>query len=446
MKDQHLISPVASVDQIAKESTESPESHLSYLPSADDSWNNFLKQLAIAEPYLDAHRELIETLRRPKRVVIVDVPILRDDGRLEHFEGYRVLHSTALGPGKGGIRFHSDLNLGEVMALAAWMTAKCSIAGVPFGGAKGGVKVDRRTLSRRELERLTRRYAHEIDCVIGPSKDIPGPDMNTDPSLMAWFLDTYSMTHGESANPVVSGKPKCLGGSAGRVEATGQGVHLATALAAEKFGITLSGAKVAIQGFGNVGAVTATLLHKANARIISIADETGAVHNERGIDIPGLLEHSRAAQPLSTFSGAASLPAPDFWNLETDVLIPAATSNQIDSLNATRIKTRLVVEGANGPTTPHADDILAKRGIAVVPDVLANSGGVIVSHIEWVQNRIGMYWPESDVTAHLQKQFSIAFASVWQESLRLRTSLRTAAFVYAFERVLEARALKGLFP
>lgn len=419
---------------------------LSYLRGENADWSSYLAQVEQAAPYLGEYAHLLDTLKRPKRVVMVDVPVLMDDGRIAHFEGYRVLHNTALGPGKGGIRFHSRLELGEVMALAAWMTAKCGVAGIPFGGAKGGVRVDRGLLSRAELERVTRRYASEIDCVIGPTRDIPGPDMNTDAQVMGWFLDTYSMTHGETINAVVSGKPLCLGGSVGREDATGRGVFVVAGLAAAKIGLGLRQARILLQGLGNVGACVARLLHDRGSRIVAVQDEQGTIVNDRGLDIPALIEHVRSRKPIGSFPGGEPLDAHAFWFLPGDVLIPAAISGQITGEIAARTEARLIVEAANGPTVPQAEATLRDRGIVVVPDIIANVGGVVVSYLEWVQNRMAYYWSEGEVTQFLDRKLTETFESVWRLATEQGVSLRTAAFVQAFSRVLAARSSRGLYP
>jgi glutamate dehydrogenase (NAD(P)+) len=369
-----------------------------------------------------------------------------DDGRIAHFEGYRVLHNTALGPGKGGIRFHPRLELGEVMALAAWMTAKCAVVDVPFGGAKGGVRVDRRSLSSAELERVTRRYTSEIACVIGPTKDIPGPDMNTDSRIMGWVLDTYSMINGESVTAVVSGKPICLGGSLGRTDATGRGAVVIACRAAERIGLDVRDARVLLQGFGNVGSSAARHFHARGARVVAVQDEYGTIFNSRGLDIPALSAHLESRNPIGAFPGGEALDSHEFWHLPSDIIMPAAVAGQITVEIAERIETRLVVEAANGPTMPQAEETLRSRGILVVPDVVANAGGVVVSYLEWVQNRMAYRWTEREVHSQLDDRLTEAFDLVCKTAEDLDISLRTAAFVNAFSKVLAARSSRGLYP
>ena len=419
----------------------------SYLePAGVGSWGVFLQQVDRATSSLGELAYLVETLKRPKRILIVDVPIRLDDGTVAHFEGYRVQHNTSRGPGKGGVRFHQDVSLSEVMALAGWMSIKNAVIGVPFGGAKGGVRVDPRKLSEPELERLTRRYTSEIGIVIGPDKDIPAPDVNTNEKIMAWMMDTYSIMHGATSTAVVTGKPLSLGGSRGRRDATGRGVFVCGRAAAAKIGLPIEGARVCIQGFGNVGSAAARCFHQAGAKVIALQTVEGTVHNPAGIDVVKLTAHQQAGGPLAEFAGAAMIPDASFWELESEFLIPAALENQITASNAGRIRTRVLLEGANGPTTPEADDILTGHGIVVVPDVLANAGGVTVSYFEWVQDLSSYFWSEEEVNGRLDKIMSDAFNALWEAAGQARVTLRTAAFTVACRRILEARHLRGLYP
>jgi len=419
----------------------------SYLdPANPGAWGVYLQQVDRVAPHLGGLQRWVETLKRPKRSLIVDVPIELDDGTIAHFEGYRVQHNTSRGPGKGGIRFHQDVSLAEVMALAAWMSVKNAAVNLPFGGAKGGVRVDPRKLSRGELERLTRRYASEIAIVIGPTKDIPAPDVNTNEQVMAWIMDTYSMHEGATVTGVVTGKPIQIGGSLGRREATGRGVFVVARAAAARIGLDLSGAAVAVQGLGNVGGVAARLFAESGCRVVAVQDHGGSVHREAGLDVPALLAHAAAAGSVRGFAGGEAIEPGAFWSVPCDVLVPAALEQQIGAANAGAIRARLVVEGANGPTTPEADDILRARGVTVVPDVIANAGGVTVSYFEWVQDFSSFFWTEEEINARLARILVEAFDAVWRMAEEKRTSLRTAAFIVACTRILEARALRGLYP
>ena len=419
----------------------------SYLdPANPGAWGVYLQQVDRVAPHLGGLQRWVETLRRPKRSLIVDVPIELDDGTIAHFEGYRVQHNTSRGPGKGGIRFHQDVSLAEVMALAAWMSVKNAAVNLPFGGAKGGVRVDPRKLSRGELERLTRRYASEIAIIIGPTKDIPAPDVNTNEQVMAWIMDTYSMHEGATVTGVVTGKPIQVGGSLGRREATGRGVFVVARAAAARIGLDLPGAAVAVQGLGNVGGVAARLFAEAGCRVVAVQDHGGSVYREAGLDVPTLLAHAAAHGSVRGFPGGEAIDAVQFWSVPCDVLVPAALEQQVGAANAGAIRARLVVEGANGPTTPEADDILRARGVTVVPDVIANAGGVTVSYFEWVQDFSSFFWTEDEVNARLSRILVEAFDAVWRMAEEKRTSLRTAAFIVACTRILEARALRGLYP
>ncbi|KAB2892648.1 MAG: Glu/Leu/Phe/Val dehydrogenase, partial [Burkholderiaceae bacterium] len=377
-------------------------------------WGIYLQQVDRVTPYLGSLARWVETLKRPKRALIVDVPIELDNGTIAHFEGYRVQHNTSRGPGKGGVRFHQDVTLSEVMALSAWMSIKNAAVNVPYGGAKGGVRVDPRTLSRGELERLTRRYTSEIGIIIGPSKDIPAPDVNTNGQIMAWMMDTYSMNVGSTATGVVTGKPVDLGGSLGRVEATGRGVFTVGVEAAKLTGLSIEGARVAVQGFGNVGGTAGKLFTDAGAKVVAVQDHTGTVHNDKGLDVPALLNHVKEHGGVGGFAGGSSMANDEFWGVACDILIPAALESQITKDNAGRIQAKMVIEGANGPTTPEADDILNDKGVLVLPDVIANAGGVTVSYFEWVQDFSSFFWTEDEINARLVRIMQEAFAGVWQ--------------------------------
>ena len=409
-------------------------------------WGNYLKQVDRVTPYLGHLARWVETLKRPKRILIVDVPIHMDDGSVAHFEGYRVQHNTSRGPGKGGVRFHQDVTLSEVMALSAWMSVKNAAVNVPYGGAKGGIRVDPRKLSIGELERVTRRYTSEIGIIIGPNKDIPAPDVNTNEQTMAWMMDTYSMNEGATATGVVTGKPVALGGSLGRREATGRGVFTVGVEACRLTGLELRGARIAVQGFGNVGGIAAKLFAEAGARIVAVQDHGGTVYREAGLDVPALLEHVRITGSVAGFAAAEALADEAFWRVPCDILIPAALESQITAANAGDITARMVIEGANGPTTPEANDILHDRNVLVVPDVIANAGGVTVSYFEWVQDFSSFFWTEDEINARLVRIMKDAFAAVWQVAQDNQVSLRTATFIVACKRILQARELRGLYP
>ena len=423
----------------------------SALPSYLDAnhlgpWGIYLQQIDRVTPYLGELARWVDTLKRPKRALIVDVPVELDDGRIAHFEGYRVQHNVSRGPGKGGVRFHQDVTLSEVMALSAWMSIKNAAVNLPFGGAKGGIRIDPRFYSTAELERVTRRYTSEIGAIIGPSKDIPAPDVNTNAQTMAWMMDTFSMNNGATTTGVVTGKPVALGGSLGRVEATGRGVFVVAGEAARTLGLNIAGARVIVQGFGNVGGTAARLFHEAGAKVISAQDHTGTIYAEQGLNVFQLLEHVEETGGVAGFGGATPIENDEFWGLETEFLIPAALENQINETNANRIRARIVVEGANGPTTPVADDILREKGIVLVPDVIANAGGVTVSYFEWVQDFSSFFWSEEEINQRLERIMREAFTSLMQVAQEKGISLRTAAYVVACTRILQARQLRGLYP
>jgi glutamate dehydrogenase (NAD(P)+) len=415
-------------------------------PTRNSPWGTYLSQIDAVEPYLGNLARWVETLRRPKRALIVDVPIELDNGTIAHFEGYRVQHSLTRGPGKGGVRYHPDVTLEEVMALSAWMTIKNAAVNLPYGGAKGGIRVEPKMLSNKELEKLTRRYTSEIGIIIGPQQDIPAPDVNTNGKIMAWMMDTYSMNVGATATGVVTGKPIELGGSLGRVAATGRGVFVVGREAMRRLNIDMEGARVAVQGFGNVGSIAAKLFAANGAKIVAVQDHSGTILNENGFDMQDLLDHVAKHRGIAGFKGGDVIAEEDFWNVKTDVLIPAALEGQINEERARRIQTRLVLEGANGPTTPDGEAVLADRGIVVVPDVIANAGGVTVSYFEWVQDFSSFFWTEDEINLRLDKIMVGAFKHIWDTSEQHKIMLRTAAFTVACTRVLQAREERGLYP
>ena len=415
-------------------------------PTADSPWGTYLMQVDRVVPYLGHLARWVETLKHPKRMLIVDVPIEMDDGRVAHFEGFRVQHNLSRGPGKGGVRFHPDVTLEEVMALAAWMSVKNAAVNLPFGGAKGGIRCDPKLLSNKELERMTRRYTSEIGIIIGPQRDIPAPDVNTNPQIMAWMMDTYSMNTGSTATGVVTGKPVDLGGSLGRVKATGRGVFVTGREAARRINMDLNGARVAVQGFGNVGSAAAELFVQAGAKIVAAQDHTGTIYNGNGFDLAELLPHVKATGGVGGFKGAEPMGNEEFWDVKCDILIPAALEGQINADRARRIQAKLVLEGANGPTVPSADDILAERGVLVVPDVICNAGGVTVSYFEWVQDFSSFFWTEDEINVRLDKIMIGALKRIWDTADRHQITLRTATFAVACERILTARAERGLYP
>jgi glutamate dehydrogenase (NAD(P)+) len=408
-------------------------------------FNAMLQQFEGAARLLGLEPGVWKVLTHPKRQVIVSCPIQMDNGEIEVFTGYRVQYNITLGPAKGGIRYHPDVSLDEVKALAAWMTWKCAIAGIPFGGGKGGIICDPTKMSRRELEALTRRYTAEIVDLIGPDKDVPAPDVNTNEQIMAWFMDTYSMHVGYTATSVVTGKPIAMGGSLGRREATGRGVMITAREAAKHLGFDIAQATVAVQGFGNVGSVSADLISKLGAKIVAVTDWKGGVHNPKGLDIAKLIDWTAQHKTVAGFPGAEPLDPAKIFELDVDICVPAALENQITGENASKIKAKVIVEGANGPTTPEAHEALHKRGVFVIPDILANAGGVTTSYFEWVQDRHGYFWDESDVNAKLEKKMEDAFNTVLQTSLKYKCDMRTAAYIVAIGRVATVTKLRGMY-
>jgi glutamate dehydrogenase (NAD(P)+) len=386
-------------------------------------------------------------MKCPEREITVYIPVALDTGRLEVFTGYRVLHSTVRGPGKGGIRFAPDVSLDEVRALAAWMTWKCAVVNIPFGGAKGGVICDPSKLSKAELERVTRRYTASLSDWLGPERDIPAPDIGTNEQTMAWVMDTYSMHARQAMTAVVTGKPLELGGSQGRKEATGRGVMMCCDKALAKLKMKREGCRVIIQGFGNVGSQGALLMHAAGYKIIGAADVNGGLHNENGIDIPKLYDWVyRQQKPLPEFvGGGEKMTAQEVLFRPTDILVPAATENQITSQNASRVECRILCEGANGPTTSHADAIIEKKGIFIIPDILGNAGGVTVSYFEWVQDRQGFFWRENEVNDRLQDVMDHSFDQVVRYAEMHGVNNRIAAYIVAIDRVARALKLRGFY-
>jgi len=407
----------------------------------------------MARSQLDRVAELIrldaaihEVLRYPKRELTVNFPVNMDDGSLKVLTGHRVQHNVSLGPTKGGIRFSEEVTLDEVRALAMWMTWKCAIVGLPYGGAKGGVCVDPRALSPKETEDLARRFTTEIAMIIGPEEDIPAPDMGTNPQVMAWIMDTYSMLRGYTVTGVVTGKPPAIGGSEGRIEATGRGVTLAAGMASRKLGHGLSGSTVAVQGYGNVGSVAARLLARAGAKVVAVSDVGGGLYNAHGLDLRTVEAHQAENHTLRGCPAGEAVTNAELLALPVDILAPCALEKQITEANADQVRARLIVEGANGPCTPEADRILAEKGAMVVPDVLANAGGVIVSYFEWVQDLQAFFWSESEVNNRLEQLMYRGFEVVWDATERHGTDLRMGAYAVGVSRVAEATRLRGIYP
>jgi glutamate dehydrogenase (NAD(P)+) len=415
------------------------------MPANGSVFNAMLQEFDGAARLLNLEPGIWKILTHPKRQIIVSCPVQMDNGEIDVFTGYRVQYNITLGPAKGGIRYHPGVSLDEVTALAAWMTWKCAVAHIPFGGGKGGVICDPTRMSRRELEALTRRYIAEIIDAIGPEKDVPAPDVNTNAQVMAWVMDTYSMHVGHTETAVVTGKPLELGGSLGRQEATGRGVMIATREAVKHVGFDIKGAAVGVQGFGNVGSISARLLSEIGARIVAISDWKGGVYNAKGLDIAKLEEHVRRRKTVEGFEGGEPLTNAQLFELDVDVLIPAALENQITMDNAPKIRAKVVVEGANGPTLPDAHRHLHERGVLVVPDILANSGGVTASYFEWVQDRYGYFWTEKEVNERLEAKMCEALDAVLNTMLRYKVDMRTAAYIVAINRVATVTRMRGMY-
>ncbi len=412
----------------------------------EDPWDVALRQFDRAADHLPLKRGIREFLAYPKRELTVHFPVKMDDGSVRIFTGYRIHHSTVLGPTKGGIRYHQDVSLNEIRALAMLMSWKCAVVGLPYGGAKGGVVVNPKELSVNELEHLTRRYATEISVLMSPEGDIPAPDVGTTPQVMAWIMDTYSMHRGYSTPSVVTGKPTSIGGSQGRVEATGRGVEIVTREMAKRLKLPLEGARVVIQGFGNVGSVASVLLGKLGCKIIAVSDTQGGVVNTGGLDPARLVEHKDRTRSVVGFPGADTISNEALLELPCEVLVPGALEGQINADNAPKLRTRLIVEGANGPVTPDADDILAGRNITIIPDILANAGGVIVSYFEWVQGLQQFFWTEEEVNQNLERIMVRSFGQVLHVAGERKVSLRTAALIRAIDRVADALFTRGIYP
>lgn len=412
----------------------------------ESPFDSMMERFKFAADILQLDEGMFQYLASPVKQVIVSVPIVMDDGKIKVFEGFRVIHDNVLGPSKGGIRFAPDVNLEEVKALAAWMTWKCAVVNVPFGGAKGGIRCNPKELSKGELERLTRRYTSNLLEVFGPDRDIPAPDMNTDEQVMAWIMDTYSMNSLKTETAVVTGKPIILGGSQGRKEATGRGVVTVTLAALSKMGIMPNKTSVVVQGFGNVGSVSAKLMYEQGAKVIAISDISGGYYNKNGIDIPDAIQYmTDNNRSLEGYSKAEKISNEELLQLTCDVLIPAAKEDQINRKNAHKIDAKIVSEGANGPVTANADSILEDKGVMVIPDILANAGGVTVSYFEWVQDRQGYFWTEERVNRRLNRMMRSAFDNLYGVSEKHKITLRQAAYVYAIDRVAETLKLRGIY-
>lgn len=416
-------------------------------------WNMACRQLDRVAERMGLDPNIHAKMRHCQRSLVVSVPIRMDDGHVEVFEGYRVQHNSERGPTKGGVRYHPSVTLDEVKALAMLMTWKCAVIGLPYGGAKGGIVCDPSQMSLGEIERMTRRFTSEISIIIGPAKDIPAPDVNTNPQVMSWMMDTYSMTVGYAVPGVVTGKPVEIGGSEGRAEATGRGVATVMMAAAERLGLHPAQSTVAIQGFGNAGSSAAKFLHGKGFKITGVTDVGGGLFNPRGLDIPALLAHVQksADRQIKGFGGGEYMEGHDAANarllaMPADILAPCALENQITADNAGAVKAKIMVEGANGPTTPEADEILAKAGVVVVPDILANAGGVTVSYFEWVQDLQANFWDEEDVNRSLDRLMMRAFNDVTDVAAREKCDLRTAAQILAISRVAKAATLRGIYP
>ena len=413
---------------------------------ADTSLNPYLRaqqEFKEAVETLGLEPAVYEILKQPLRSFEVAVPFVRDDGTVQVFTGYRVQHNDALGPTKGGLRFHTEVTMDEVKALSMWMSVKCALLNLPYGGGKGGIACDVDQLSDREIERLSREYIRAVNLVIGPDKDIPAPDVSTNPQIMAWMVDEYSRIRGENTFGLITGKPLVIGGSAGRVAATGRGLVFATRQLATKLGIDFSKSRVAIQGFGNVGSVAAEIAFALGATVVAVSDKDGGLYNPAGINIRDLLEYKRVQRSLQGFPAADPITNAELLELPTDILFPAALENQITADNAARIQARIVGEGANGPTTPEADRILFDKGVMVIPDVLGNSGGVTVSYFEWVQNQTRLYWTEDEVNHRLEEFMSRAMAEMHTMHERFGVTLRKAAYLVATERIAQAMRVRG---
>jgi glutamate dehydrogenase (NAD(P)+) len=411
----------------------------------DNPFESMMSRFDNAAKLLDLDPNIYRILRCPTREMTVYIPTMMDDGHYEVFVGYRVQHNFARGPAKGGIRYAPDVTLDEVRALAAWMTWKCAVVNIPYGGGKGGIVCDPHRMSQTELERLTRRYTSEILDIIGPERDVPAPDMNTNEQVMAWVMDTYSMHARHTVNAVVTGKPVELGGSRGRREATGRGLLFVIQEACKKFDLKPAETRIVVQGAGNVGGIGATLLHEAGFKVIGISEIRHGLYNPNGLDIPAALDYLRKHKTFEGFEGGELITNAELLELDCDVLMPAATENQITTQNVERIKCRILCEGANGPTTAAADEVLERKGVFVIPDILANAGGVTVSYFEWVQNRMGFFWKEDFVNERLQDTMVSSFNDVLSYAEKHKVNMRTAAYMLAIDRVAYETKMRGIY-
>lgn len=412
-------------------------------------YDQMLQVLEKAATMLGLEEKDYVRIKYPERELKVSIPVQMDDGSVRIFDGYRVQHSTSRGPGKGGIRYHQDVDIDEVKALAAWMSFKCAVVNIPYGGAKGAVRVDPRELSRSELERLTRRYTAMVLPIIGPDCDIPAPDVGTNAEVMGWIMDTFSMMRGYTIPSVVTGKPIEIGGSLGRREATGRGVMFITREIMHRLGMPVTGSKIAVQGMGNVGSTAAYLLHNEGATIVAVSDVSGGIYSPKGLNMPKIMEYlSTRGNVLENYNEAdiKHISNKELLAIDCDVLIPAALENQINAEIAPNVKARVIVEGANGPTTTEADQILERSGKILVPDILANAGGVVVSYFEWVQNIQSLNWDETEINADLEKIMIRAFNEVWAEKEKKNTTMRMGAYMVAVDRITRAKKIRGIFP
>jgi glutamate dehydrogenase (NAD(P)+) len=424
-----------------------PEDHNSSPPDQQlNLWHAFLEKIEDTLPYLNATTETLEYLRHPKRMVTVSVPVRMDDGSVRFFTGYRVQHSISRGPGKGGIRYRAGLNLDEMRGLAASMTIKCAVMSLPFGGAKGGIDVNPKTLSRDELERMTRRYTSELVDLIGPDKDIPAPDTGTDEQTMAWIMDTYSQNKGTTSTGVVTGKPVSMGGSLGRLEAPGRGVANSIFGVAARENIDLADSSAAVQGFGVVGSYAALGMLERGVRIVAVSDSSGAIYRHDGLDIRALIAHKLETGSVKDFAGSKKIDQDSVFTLPVDILVPCAREGSIHAGNAAKVEARIIAEGANHPVTREADLILRQDGRTVIPDVLANAGGVTVSYYEWVQDFNNFYWSLDEINANLEKHIARALNEIYAVAIEKKIDLRTAAYVLAISRINESTNLRGLYP
>jgi glutamate dehydrogenase/leucine dehydrogenase len=414
--------------------------------TTQNAYDVALENFDAAANALELSEDIRQMIKYPERMLTVSVPVRMDDGRLHRFEGYRVQHSMVRGPAKGGIRYHPHVTLDEVKALATWMTWKCAVVNIPFGGAKGCITCDPKTMSQGELERMTRRYTSAILPLIGPQQDIPAPDVYTNPQTMAWIMDTFSMTKGYPIPGVVTGKPVSLGGSLGRNEATGRGVFYTIASACEHLGMQLRGATAAVQGFGNAGSVAAQLLHEAGVRVIAVSDTTGCVYNRNGLNIPELIHLKTLTGRVAGFPEAEAINPAELLAIACDILVPAALENAVDVANAGVVKARIIAEAANGPLTPAADRILDSKGIFVIPDILCNAGGVTVSYFEWVQDEQHLFWEAQDVYGRLERVMQTAFRDVLKIHQERNVPMRLAANMLGIGRVAEAVQIRGVYP